>query len=1378
MQLRLSIATQHQVRTVSIRAAPGTPWLQVRQALGLAENITWAAEYADATVPLRADTPLGTPPLVHGATLLPAPATTGPQRTTPPVILTVSGGPDAGAQWPLPTAASVSVGRGQWCDVVVEDPGLSRCHFTLSTTRRGIVVQDGDSTNGTRLDTTVLTEPTIWPPGVVVHAGASTFELVPATEACGVARANGHGRLVLASRSQEPAPHVEAEFEMPARTTPTAPVPPGALGWLLPLAVSILLAVLLSMPTLMLFGLMAPAMSLGGHLGDRRRYRRECATAEQNHRHQTTAVRRTVEQAVHADRACRQERVPDLARLLAAARRTDSLVWSRDVAQPVVRLGRADQPTRVVVAGTPEEAPDLPLEINLRHGVSIIGPPEVTRAAARSLLVQLAVLHGPARLGIRCTAPAGDTRQDPGRVAVPAARPADPGPLWDWLAWLPHTRAPHPDLTVHLHDLTLAGPQTTPAPAAGPETTIPERLTLSTSADTATTPTAVPITLCHTESQAPDGSLLVGVEQTSVTVLSDTGPLRGTPDLLSAHEAERAARLLAPLTDGAAVGPSGSIPTEVDLASVAPVPLAAEAIADRWRRQPRSTRCVLGRDSGSVVEVDLATDGPHALVAGTTGSGKSELLRTLVTSLSLVNRPDELVMVLVDYKGGSAFAEASGLPHVVGVITDLDPHLADRALTSLTAELKRRERILAAAGVPDLPAYQEVRHDTPMPRLVIVIDEFRALAEELPDFLDGLVHIAALGRSLGVHLVLATQRPSGVVSADVRANVNLRIALRVRDASDSYDVIDSPAGADLPEGVPGRALIRTGADEPRTVQVASSSTSLAPAPGADRQQISILLVSDLWEPDVHPSRPGTDASDGPSVLACVTEAATTAAQQLGAQPPPSPWLPALPEVVSLPELTTPDASSGEVSVPLMLADLPAEQRQPVLAWTPLHDGHLGIAGAPRSGRSTALRTVLAGILRRDPAETHLYVFDLAGSLGPIAEAPHTGAALAADDVARGCRVIEYLAELVASRQRALAAAGFTSLAEQRASSDPWPVVVLAIDGWPRFVETYGETDRGRPLERVLQVLREGLAAGVVAVLSGDRSLFGGRIAPLVPQLWSLRLTDPADLMMAGLSRAQVPVSMPSGRAVRTSDGLVGQWAVIGDIADGAAQVSALRDLVAQSPPVPPGKGPKTFQPLPRSVSMMDLEMPDSQDLLFGAGGDTAAPVGVPAPAGSLLFAVLGPPRSGRSTVLHTLTAAARALGWFVLAVDPSHADDPTSLEQQLDQAQGPALVTLDGLGQVTGTALEDVLETWLDSPPAGPADARLLAVSGDAEDFGSFRGLGARSSRHRTGLILQPGGAADGAPLGVAVPTGAEPLPGRGVLVLQGQCTWVQVAQP
>src|SRR5699024_2734063 len=147
--------------------------------------------------------------------------------------------------------------------------------------------------------------------------------------------------------------------------------------------------------------------------------------------------------------------------------------------------------------------------------------------------------------------------------------------------------------------------------------------------------------------------------------------------------------------------------------------------------------------------------------------------------------------------------------------------------------------------------------------------------------------IAALGRSLGVHLVLATQRPSGVVSADVRANVNLRIALRVRDASDSYDVLDSPAGADLPEGVPGRALIRTGVDEPRTVQVASSSTSPTRAPGADRQQISTLPVPDLWGQDVHRARTETGPFDGPSALACLTEAAATAAQLVGAEPPPS-----------------------------------------------------------------------------------------------------------------------------------------------------------------------------------------------------------------------------------------------------------------------------------------------------------------------------------------------------------------------------------------------------------------------------------------------------------------------------------------------------------
>ena len=204
--------------------------------------------------------------------------------------------------------------------------------------------------------------------------------------------------------------------------------------------------------------------------------------------------------------------------------------------------------------------------------------------------------------------------------------------------------------------------------------------------------------------------------------------------------------------------------------------------------------------------IDLRRDGPHGLIAGTTGAGKSELLQTLVASLAVANRPDALTFVLVDYKGGAAFADCERLPHTVGMVTDLDAHLVARALDSLGAELRRREHQLAAAGAKDIDDYAEQRSSDPsmdaMPRLVIVIDEFASMVRELPDFVTGMVNIAQRGRSLGIHLILATQRPSGVVSPEIRANTNLRIALRVTDATESSDVIDAPTRRASPRRPP------------------------------------------------------------------------------------------------------------------------------------------------------------------------------------------------------------------------------------------------------------------------------------------------------------------------------------------------------------------------------------------------------------------------------------------------------------------------------------------------------------------------------------------------------------------------------------------------
>src|SRR5690606_21607160 len=196
---------------------------------------------------------------------------------------------------------------------------------------------------------------------------------------------------------------------------------------------------------------------------------------------------------------------------------------------------------------------------------------------------------------------------------------------------------------------------------------------------------------------------------------------------------------------GTDTGPAPSPPSFRDLHP----PADPAALTALWRRSPRSTRFTLGSSADGPVTLDLAVDGPHVLVGGTTGSGKSELLQSLVTSLATANRPDEPWFVLVDYKCGSAFCDCELLPHPRAVVTDIDPHLADRALRSLTAELKRRERVLAGAGARDLASYQ-LAGGTELPRLVLVIDEFRALAQELPAFLEGLVRLAALGRSLGV----------------------------------------------------------------------------------------------------------------------------------------------------------------------------------------------------------------------------------------------------------------------------------------------------------------------------------------------------------------------------------------------------------------------------------------------------------------------------------------------------------------------------------------------------------------------------------------------------------------------------------------------------
>ena len=306
-------------------------------------------------------------------------------------------------------------------------------------------------------------------------------------------------------------------------------------------------------------------------------------------------------------------------------------------------------------------------------------------------------------------------------------------------------------------------------------------------------------------------------------------------------------------------------------------------IGARWHRRAPGLQATVGVTEHGPLTVDLLTDGPHGLIVGTTGAGKSELLRTLVASLAGQHSPDQLSFLLVDFKGGGAFDACAGLPHTVGVVTDLDEHLAARALRCLRAELRHRERRLREAGVSDLRDL--TAPVPPLPRLVIVIDEFATLAVELPGFLTALVDVAQRGRSLGIHLLLATQRPQGVVDGKIRANTNLRVALRVQDEVDSRDVLGTSQAADIDRRRPGRGYARFGAGE-----IVAFQSALVSAPVATDIAARIEVEPFTLIPGSQPS-PATVPADGhgETDLQALVAAAVQAFHDGGYAAPRVPW---------------------------------------------------------------------------------------------------------------------------------------------------------------------------------------------------------------------------------------------------------------------------------------------------------------------------------------------------------------------------------------------------------------------------------------------------------------------------------------------------------
>ena len=889
--------------------------------------------------------------------------------------------------------------------------------------------------------------------------------------------------------------------------------------------------------------------------------------------------------------------------------------------------------------------------------------------------------------------------------------------------------------------------------------------------------------------------------------------IRGVrPDWVQPEWCELLARSLAPIRDISGESEDAALPSASRLLDVIDLePPTPGAIAARWRMGGQSTEAVIGESYDGPFAIDLRRDGPHGLIAGTTGSGKSELLQTIVASLAVANTPDNMTFVLVDYKGGSAFKDCVQLPHTVGMVTDLDNYLVERALASLGAELTRREHQLAEVGAKDIEDYQDLVRRSQgqlpqLPRLLIVIDEFASMVRELPDFVKGLVNIAQRGRSLGIHLLLATQRPSGVVSPEIRANTNLRIALRVTDGNESTDVIDAPDAGLIAKSTPGRAYVRLGASSlvPFQSGRVGGRRPGAVDPNVSRPWSAHLDWNNLGRAAL--KRPAGAKSEEEEItdLKVLVDAIIEADRQLGFPKQHSPWLPPLPETVLLRDLEHPVPQGALPAAPFGVEDLPEQQARRSVAIDFRTFGHMLVGGQPRSGRSQLLRTI-AGSLGwvHSSADVHIYGIDCGnGALNALTRLPNCGAVVTRTQTERVRRLMRRLRQEMDRRQELLAADALADISEQRAAAPPeqrLPHLVVLIDRWEGWVNTLGELDHGALTDELFVMMREGASVGIHLIVTGDRTVLSGRIAALTEDKYALRLADRADYTTIGLSARKVPENIPDGRMFRNQAATQIQVAVLAEELSGQAQAAALAAIgdwaTQRDANVPRNRRPFRVDVLPSRLTFADAwEKRDPEASasrlwgLIGVGGDELMGYGPDLAQGTPAFIVAGPAKSGRSTLLWMLASSylQRGVRLVLAAPRPSPlrdlagqpgvvatftGDNVSAAEMQqalsTSSVEDPIVVVVDDGEDLRRFDAGDEMRNILTQ---GASLGRYLVLGGDETDLCSgFSGWQVDVKKARRGVLLSPSTHRSGELIGAKLPRSVaveQPTPGKGILHL------------
>lgn len=511
-------------------------------------------------------------------------------------------------------------------------------------------------------------------------------------------------------------------------------------------------------------------------------------------------------------------------------------------------------------------------------------------------------------------------------------------------------------------------------------------------------------------------------------------------------------------------------------------------LGKRWSESQvfKSMSAPIGVTKNAVISLDLhdKAHGPHGLVAGTTGSGKSEILQTYILSMATLFAPTEVGFVIIDFKGGGMANQFKDLPHMMGAITNIDGKEINRSLKSIKAELQKRQRLFAEADVNHIDKYinKYKSHEVsvPIPHLIIVVDEFAELKAEQPEFMKELISAARIGRSLGVHLILATQKPSGQVNEQIWSNSRFKLCLKVQSQEDSNEVLKSPLAAEIKE--PGRAYLQVGNNE--IFELFQSAYSGAPEKmsNSNTKSFSIYSLLDTGKKvPVYVQKKKSAEEGNVTQLDAIIRYVSNYCKNNRISKLPDICLPSLPKTIEYPALVK---NSDEVKVALGIYDDPDNQYQ---GFYEINVGtqNVMIIGSAQSGKTNILSSMIRGLAEQyTPDEVNIYIIDFASmALKAFEPLAHVGGVVTSSEDEKLKNLIKLLYSEIERRKEMLVSIGVSSFAAYReAGKTDLPQIVLMIDNLTALKELYFKDD-----DEILGLCRDGLSVGISVVIANNQT---------------------------------------------------------------------------------------------------------------------------------------------------------------------------------------------------------------------------------------------------------------------------------------------------